>query len=297
VHNSYSESNVTGEAYVGGLVGHNWNWDAVVGSCYATSKVAGNDLVGGLVGFNDYYATVDTTYAAGNVTGNSLVGGLVGYNRGTVNDSYAKGSVSGNSSAGGLVGANEGGVGNSFWDKEISGMETSGGGVGKTTAQMMDIATFTDTNTEGLDNPWDITAVAHGESNDTYAWNIVNGESYPFLSEKQFIAYHLSIGGSSGGLVVTPGEGRYTYAAGKVVNLVAQAEKGYRFVAWRGDVDAIADVNAARTTITMNSSYTILPDFEEIPPQIRWPLIAAIVIAVIAVRLLSVFLPRRRKIK
>jgi len=61
-------------------------------------------------------------------------------------------------------------------------MEESDGGTGKTTAEMMDIATFTDTETEELDDPWDITAVALGETNPAYIWNIVNGQTYPFLS-------------------------------------------------------------------------------------------------------------------
>jgi hypothetical protein len=214
-----------------------------------------------------------------------------------VSDSYAKGSVTGNSSVGGLVGSNNDTVSNSFWDRETSGMETSDGGVGKTTAEMMDIATFTDTRTEGLDRPWDIIAVAHGETNDAYAWNIVAGESYPFLSGKQFIAYDLNILGTTGGSVVVPGEGVHSYVAGAVVDLAAEAEKGYHFVNWSGDVDTIADVTTAQTTITIDGSYSIMANFERIQPQINWPLIGSIIAAVIVISLLLFFVPRHRKIR
>jgi len=296
VRNSHSSGNVTGGDYVGGLVGHNWNYDAVVGSCYSSSSVTGDWLSGGLVGYNDYYATVGWSYASGSVTGNSSVGGLVGYNRGTVSDSYARGSVAGDSSVGGLVGGNDDTVRNSFWCRETSGMETSDGGVGKTTAEMMDIATFTDTRTEGLDTPWDIIAVAHGETNDAYVWNIVDGESYPFLSGKQFIIYNLTVFSTAGGDVTAPDEGIFTYVVGTVVALTATPDAGFRFGNWTGDVGTISDVTAARTTITMNGNYSITANFEETQPQINWPLIGAIIAAVIVVGLfLSTHRPRKTR--
>jgi len=297
VHNSYATSSVTGDDYVGGLVGHNWGQyqEGIVSNCYAVGRANGNQLIGGLVGYNDLKGTVRSSYAAGNVSGDNSIGGLVGYNRGTVRDCYARGSVTGNASVGGLVGANDNIVKNSFWDRETSGIQTGSAGVGKTTREMMNIATFTDTRTEGLDRPWDIIAVTDGFTNDAYAWNIVAGKGYPFLSGKQFIACDLNIAGTTGGSVIIPGEGAYSYAAGEVVDLVAKADKGYRFVAWSGDVEGIADVTAAQTTITMNSSYTIIPNFEKMSPQPRWPLIAAIVAAVIAIRALLFLVPRPKK--
>jgi len=48
---------------------------------------------------------------------------------------------------------------------------------------MQDITTFTDTETQALDKPWDIIAVANpGTHKPSYIWNIVNGVTYPFLS-------------------------------------------------------------------------------------------------------------------
>jgi len=44
-----------------------------------------------------------------------------------------------------------------------------------------------------------------------------------------------------------------------VLDLVAEADAGYQFVNWTGDVDTIADVNAA--AITMNGDYAITANF------------------------------------
>jgi len=128
--------------------------------------------------------TVSNSYSTGSVTGNRYVSGLVGLNLwGIISSCYSTGTVSGDGPVGGLVGENsESTVNNSFWDIETSGQSTSAGGTGKTTAEMQDIDTFMDTETEGLDEPWDITAIAPGETNDTYTWNIVDGQTYPFLS-------------------------------------------------------------------------------------------------------------------
>jgi len=91
--------------------------------------------------------------------------------------------VTGSEDVGGLVGYSSSGiVDNSFWDTETSGQTTSEGGTGKNTTEMKDISTFTDTETEGLDEPWDIIAVAPGGTNYLYTWNIVDDVTYPFLS-------------------------------------------------------------------------------------------------------------------
>jgi hypothetical protein len=73
--------------------------------------------------------------------------------------------------------------------------------------------------------------------------------------------YKLTIASTLRGSITTPGEGAYIYDEGTVVNLVAEAEEGYRFLKWTGDVDTIADVNAATTTITINGNYDITAHF------------------------------------
>jgi hypothetical protein len=83
-------------------------------------------------------------------------------------------TVTGNSSVGSLVGGSTGTVCNSFWDIETSGQATSAGGTGKTTAEMQGVATFAG---------WSIIAVANPSTrNPSYVWNIVDGQTYPFLS-------------------------------------------------------------------------------------------------------------------
>ena len=87
-----------------------------------------------------------------------------------------------------------------------------------------------------------------------------------------FVAiYDLSISSTGGGLVTEPGEEVFTYDEGTMVDLVAEAEEGYRFVEWTGDVGTITNVEAAETTITMNGDYSITADFEEIPPSPMYP--------------------------
>jgi uncharacterized repeat protein (TIGR02543 family) len=73
--------------------------------------------------------------------------------------------------------------------------------------------------------------------------------------------YELTISSTGGGSVITPGEGTFTYNAGKVVRLVARSALGYAFDEWTGDVGTINTVNSFVTTITMNGDYSITANF------------------------------------
>ena len=78
-----------------------------------------------------------------------------------------------------------------------------------------------------------------------------------------FVAvYNLTISSTEGGSVTAPGEGTFTYDEGTMVNLTAEAEEGYLFVNWTGDVTAISDVDAATTTISMSGDYSVTASFE-----------------------------------
>lgn len=77
-------------------------------------------------------------------------------------------------------------------------------------------------------------------------------------------SYDLTIASTAGGSVSTPGEGTFTHDEGEVVDLVADVEWGYHFVNWTGDVDSIANVEDATTTITMEGDYSITANFEEV---------------------------------
>ena len=74
-------------------------------------------------------------------------------------------------------------------------------------------------------------------------------------------SYTITITSTTGGSVTTPGEGIFTYNEGGVVNLLAEAEEGYQFVNWTGDVGTIADVHDVSTTITMEDWYSITANF------------------------------------
>jgi hypothetical protein len=104
--------------------------------------------------------------------------------------------------------------------------------------------------------------------------------------------YFITITSTAGGTVTTPGVGTYTYDAGTVVNLVAEPEADYRFANWAGDVDTIARVKAATTTITMNDDYSITANFRA---RVNWPLIGGIIAAVVVVVGLVAFFVRRRR--
>ncbi|MDD5086627.1 MAG: GLUG motif-containing protein, partial [Candidatus Nanoarchaeia archaeon] len=99
------DANITGNDYVGGLVGFIWVGDEI-SNCYFIGNVTGNDYVGGLLGENDGLCVVNNSYAIANVDGNYTVGGLIGTNRGNVTNCYFIGNVSGDSyGVGGLIGS------------------------------------------------------------------------------------------------------------------------------------------------------------------------------------------------
>ena len=73
--------------------------------------------------------------------------------------------------------------------------------------------------------------------------------------------YNLTISSTTGGSVITPGEGTFTYNEGKVVRLWARSALGYAFDEWTGDVATITTVNSFSTTIAMDGDYSITANF------------------------------------
>jgi len=72
----------------------------------------------------------------------------------------------------------------------------------------------------------------------------------------------LDVACTDGGSVLEPGEGTFIRETGTVLDLVAEADRHYRFAGWIGDVEAIGDIYAASTNITMEDSYSIVASFE-----------------------------------
>jgi hypothetical protein len=81
------------------------------------------------------------------------------------------------------------------------------------------------------------------------------------------LSYNLTTDSTAGGSVTTPGEGTFPYDCDTVADLVAEAEEGYRFVNWTGDIATIADDEDATTTITINDNYSVTANFEQMTPQ------------------------------
>jgi hypothetical protein len=97
---------------------------------------------------------------------------------------------------------------------------------------------------------------------------IIMDNSYSITANFELIPglYSLTTSSTPGGSVTKPGEGISIHFAGTKVTLVAEPDEGYRFVNWTGDVDTIADVNSAETTMTMDGSYSIIANFESLNP-------------------------------
>ena len=136
VTDSYATGSVSGDSYVGGLVGLNADevgplpdhQYARISGSYAGVSVRGNGELGGLVGNNE--GAISSSYATGDVsaTGSgssgaeNLAGGLVGSNRGTIGNSYAVGDVFGNAEGGfgGFAGVNGGTITSSYATGTVS---------------------------------------------------------------------------------------------------------------------------------------------------------------------------------
>ncbi|OAN64105.1 hypothetical protein A8B79_14010 [Balneola sp. EhC07] len=118
VKNSYATGNVSGGDWTGGLAGRS-SQDSILIS-YATGDVSGNNYVGGLIGHAN--STVFDAYATGNVDGNEYVGGLIGRNGlGFIINTYSGGAVTGNLNVGGIAGYSTRPITSAYWDIENSG--------------------------------------------------------------------------------------------------------------------------------------------------------------------------------
>jgi len=111
----------------------------------------------------------------------------------------------------------------------------------------------------------DVLTIGNAHSSETII--VVNGD-YSIMANFELpppVEYSLNIIGPAYGSVTTPGEGRFMYEEGTVVNLVAEPDTGYEFARWTGDIDSIANIDDASTTITMNGDCYICAHFREAP--------------------------------
>jgi hypothetical protein len=182
ISNCYVEGGrVTGEYYVGGMVGSNYD-DGTITNCYSIGDVSGINYVGGLVGYNensivDCYTSGNVTggnnsgglcgkstgpdhgpnqsriqncFSKATVTGDRIIGGLIGHSGAIVTGCYSRGSVNGSSDwVGGLIGSNggRGSISNCYSTGSVTGNEDAGGLVGYNQGTVS--ASFWDIETSG----------------------------------------------------------------------------------------------------------------------------------------------------
>lgn len=188
-HSSVRNSFVNAEWFVGGFASQisQAEIDQVVVENTTTSMSRYGGLLAGVINGNSSGPTqVQNVYVSGKVNGaHPQWGGIGGYagsiygDPGTVlvDSSYSVVTLSipDHSNKGGFVGQSANAdILNSFWDVDVAGgWTTSQGGTSKTTSEMTNISTYTDTLTSGLDQAWDFSEV----------WDInpgING-GYPYL--------------------------------------------------------------------------------------------------------------------
>jgi len=164
VYNCSSSGFVSGEEYVGGLVGF------VLGSVYTSRSDAHVECIiaecGGLVGGTYDVGSIYDSYSMGILDDESkdATGGFLGYAEGSgiIYHVYTNNSIE-SSAGGGLIGSNEGlTIDNSYYDANTTGAGNDNGlGTPKSTAEMKTQGTFIDWD---FDNIWQICA----EVNDGY---------------------------------------------------------------------------------------------------------------------------------
>ncbi|MBT7929215.1 LamG domain-containing protein, partial [Candidatus Peregrinibacteria bacterium] len=201
ISNSYSTGNVSGDANLGGFVGQlNSGGTGLISNSYSTSNVYGSSRdLGGFIGLYWAGISINNSYAKGNVTGGgsaSFVGGFVGEPvltspATTISNSYSTGNLSGvGSSSGGFFGYMTAAFScdNLFWDTNTSLPTTKSSAgctaTGKTTAEMTNVTTFTDTATTGLTTAWDFVSDPNNDTGSIDIWDLdsVTNEGYPVLS-------------------------------------------------------------------------------------------------------------------
>jgi hypothetical protein len=143
ITNCYVTGTITGQVYVGGLVGSNGSGSAgVISDSHASvniSETGAAQIHGGLVGYNTSGSTISNCYTSGSMTGSgNTKGGLVGRNSGTIEDSHSSVNISTNvfsagsgADYGGLVGDNQSGsIKSCYATGNITGYSSTGGLIG-----------------------------------------------------------------------------------------------------------------------------------------------------------------------
>jgi len=152
-------------------------------------------------------------------------------------------------------------VANTLW-LAVAGQDQGGVGVTYPTSYTDGISTASSTTGTGRCRTFSARRTLAAASENPGAFTIGAPEEWvAFTIAVRPEQRNLTTNSTEGGSVSTPGEGVFSYDEGRVVDLVATSDAGYRFVNWTGDVDDIDDVWASETTITMNGNYSITANF------------------------------------
>jgi hypothetical protein len=184
----FDDVSIIGQNYVGAVVGKNSG--ASIDQVGITGQVSGVTAVGGVVGSNVGFIMYVYSHATiSGVPGSGTGGGLAGENSGFIFRSYSTGIVPNGPGKGGVIGydAGSGGSPGTFWDTQTSGINVSAGdSIGKTTAQLKNVATFTDNVTNALGAAWDFVGNPYNDTANEDVWNInpLINQGYPYLADQ-----------------------------------------------------------------------------------------------------------------
>lgn len=130
IKNCHSTGSISGDTYVGGLIG--FNYGANITGCYSSVNVTGKNNIGGLLGANQLSSNLNKSFATGTISGESFTGGLIGHNglNNKVEECYAVGNVDGIYNTGGLIGSSFSSVHNSYAHGDVNGNTNIGGLIG-----------------------------------------------------------------------------------------------------------------------------------------------------------------------
>ncbi len=78
------------------------------------------------------------------------------------------------------------------------------------------------------------------------------------------VEYELTVLASEGGVIVFPEETVTLREYDEIVTLSAEAQEGYSFLEWSGDVENVDDITAITTTVVIEDDYVITADFTNI---------------------------------
>ena len=180
----------------GGLVGVTLN--TIINMSYVTGDVTGNAYVGGLIGYAQGTSVISKSFTSSNVesinTSSSYTGGLVGRSNGTINDCYMLGNVAAKSSyVGGLVGYNYGTITNSYNIGKITGVSISSNvdvllGYTRTTPSGLYWVVSSSGIYSSNVSATKISIISNASKAATYlafdftnTWDIINGETTPYI--------------------------------------------------------------------------------------------------------------------